>query len=55
MGLKTKMKNCQQTKKQNQSEKLRLYAKMFADILIQELIRQKEIKSNLSKTNKKLT
>jgi len=47
------MKTNQQTIKQNQSEKIRLYAKMFADILIQELIRQKEIKLNLSKNNKK--
>ncbi|MDP2855542.1 MAG: hypothetical protein Q8N90_00245 [bacterium] len=46
------MKNYQKTNKQNPSEKLRHYARMFAELLIEELIRQKEIKINSDKTNK---
>ncbi len=51
---KTEMKNQQKPKKQNQSEKLRRYARMFAELLIEELIRQKENKINLGKTNKEM-
>ena len=46
------MKNHQKTDKQIPSEKLRRYARMFAELLIEELVRQKEMKINSDKTNK---
>jgi len=46
------MKDRLKIKEQNQSEKLRRYARMFAELLIEELVRQKEMKINSDKTNK---
>jgi len=47
------MKNDQQTTKQRQQEKLRRYARMFADLLIEELVRQKRAKVNPIKSVEK--
>jgi len=46
------MKDRLKTTKQIQPEKLRRYARMFAELLIEELVRQKEMKINSDKTNK---
>ena len=46
------MKDRPKTTKQIPSEKLRRYARMFAELLIEELVRQKEMKINSDETNK---